>query len=62
MAKASKDVHGTHEGELLGNPPTGKAVSFGVIDIVRQRDGRLVEHWKQLDAYGLMHQLGAIPS
>ena len=56
-----KTFHGTHQGEFMGIPPTGRAVSWGVIDIVRQRDGQLVEHWNQLDAYGLMAQLGAIP-
>jgi steroid delta-isomerase-like uncharacterized protein len=56
-----KTFHGTHEGEFLGIPPTGNAVSMDVIDIVRQRDGRLVEHWNVVDAFGLMQQLGAIP-
>jgi steroid delta-isomerase-like uncharacterized protein len=56
-----KTFHGTHQGEFLGIPPTGKAVSLDVIDIVRQRDGQLVEHWNVVDALGLMQQLGAIP-
>lgn len=46
----------------MGIPPTGKQIAYDVIDIVRHRDGKLVEHWNVVDAYGLMAQLGAIPS
>ena len=56
-----KTFHGTHEGDFMGIEPTGTAVAWDVIDIVRHRDGRLVEHWNVVDVYGLMHQLGAIP-
>jgi steroid delta-isomerase-like uncharacterized protein len=57
-----KTFHGTHDGDFMGMPPTGKVVAWDVIDIVRHRDGELVEHWNVVDAYGLMLQLGAIPS
>jgi predicted ester cyclase len=40
-----KTLRGTHRGELLGIPPTGAEVAIDVIDIVRLRDGRYVEHW-----------------
>jgi len=36
---------GTHQGEFMGIPATGKSVSFGVIDIIRIAGGKLVEHW-----------------
>ena len=45
---------GTHKGEFMGVPPTGKSVSFGVIDIVRIAGGKLVEHWGQMDMMGMM--------
>jgi steroid delta-isomerase-like uncharacterized protein len=57
-----KTFHGTHRGELLGIPATGREVAWDVIDIVRVRDGLMVEHWNVVDAYGLMAQLGAIPA
>ena len=57
-----KTFHGTHRGELMGIPPTGTEVAFDVIDIVRVRDGLMVEHWNVVDAMGLMTQLGAIPA
>jgi steroid delta-isomerase-like uncharacterized protein len=52
---------GTHKGEFMGVPPTGKRVSFGVIDIIRIAGGKFVEHWGQMDGMGLMQQLGAVP-
>ncbi|WP_119065274.1 ester cyclase [Aggregatilinea lenta] len=52
---------GTQEGELLGIPPTGKRVSFDVIDIVGIADGKLVEHWGIMDSAKMMQQLGAVP-
>ena len=56
-----KTFHGTHEGELMGIPPTGRRVSMGLIDIVRIADGRVVEHWSVGDNLGMMQQLGIIP-
>ena len=53
---------GTQKGEWMGMPPTGKSVSFGVIDIIRIADGKFVEHWGQMDSMGMMQQLGAVPA
>ena len=50
---------GTHRGEWLGVPATGRAVSWAVIDIVRLEHGRLVEHWAVADLQGLLAQLQA---
>jgi predicted ester cyclase len=57
-----KVFHGTHTGELMGIPPTGREVEILVIDIVRVEDGRIVEHWNVVDRLGLLQQLGAIPA
>ena len=54
--------HGTHRGEFLGIPPTGKQVTMAAIEINRVRDGKVAEHWVQLDQLGVLRQLGAIPS
>ncbi len=51
----------THEGEFMGIPATGKQVTVSQIDISRVADGRMVEHWGQFDALGLMQQLGVVP-
>ena len=52
---------GTHQGEFLGVPPTGKRVSFGVIDIVRFEGGKFAEHWGLWDSTKMMQQIGAAP-
>jgi steroid delta-isomerase-like uncharacterized protein len=51
---------GTHAGEVLGVPATGKAVTFTGIRIFRFADGKIVEGWVNWDVFGLMKQLGAI--
>ena len=53
---------GTHQGEFMGVLPTGKTVSFGVIDILRMAGGKCQEHWGQMDTMSLMQQLGALPT
>jgi steroid delta-isomerase-like uncharacterized protein len=55
-------ARGTHRGELMGVPPTGKPVSMSVIDIVRIEDGRMAEGWFVGDFLGLLQQVGAIPA
>jgi predicted ester cyclase len=52
---------GTHQGEFNGIPPTGKSFSVEMIDRVRTRDGKAVEHWGVSDTMGMMTQLGVIP-
>ncbi len=52
---------GTQKGEFMGIPPTGKNVSFGVIDIIRFAGDKGVEHWGIMDSTSLMQQLGAVP-
>ena len=48
---------GTHKGEFMGIPPTGRQVSFTGIEIIRVKDGKAVEEWEELDRAGLMGQL-----
>jgi steroid delta-isomerase-like uncharacterized protein len=56
-----KTFQGTHQGEFMGIPPTGRQVSMGLIDIVRISDERVVEHWSMGDNLGMMQQLGVVP-
>lgn len=53
---------GTHQGELMGIPATGRQVIMTGIEINRVRDGKIVEHWVEMDQMGLMQQLGVIPA
>lgn len=53
-------IHGTHNGELMGVPPTGKTVNFEGLIIYRLANGKIVEHWMQTDTMTLMQQIGAM--
>jgi steroid delta-isomerase-like uncharacterized protein len=53
---------GTHQGEFMGMPATGKSIDVQLIDIIRFGDDGLArEHWGVFDALALMQQLGAVP-
>lgn len=54
-----KSYRATHSGTFLGVPATGRQVTFTVIDIIRLRDGRYIEHWANADMFGLLAQLRA---
>jgi predicted ester cyclase len=49
---------GTNDGSFMGNPPTGRQMEIDVFDLLRVRDGRLVEHWGVPDRLGALFQLG----
>lgn len=51
----------THHGEFFGIPPTRKKATLTGIHIYHCRDGRIAEEWQELNALGLMQQLGALP-
>ena len=53
-----KTFTGTHEGEFMGIPPTGRRATIRVMDFVRIREGKVAEHWNIVDVAGLMAQLG----
>ena len=53
---------GTHEGDLMGMPATGREIDVQLIDITRfGDDGLAYEHWGVLDSMTMMQQLGAVP-
>jgi predicted ester cyclase len=53
---------GTHAGELMGVPATGKAITVTFMNFDRFAGDRLIEHRGESDMAGLMQQLGAIPA
>ncbi len=53
-------LRGTHKSELMGIAPTGKQVTVTGIQILRVASGKIVENWVNLDALGLLQQLGAL--
>ena len=52
---------GTHEGELMGIPPTGKQTNVTGIIITRWESGKEVESWEILDMLSMMQQIGVVP-
>ncbi len=52
---------GTHQGNLMGIPPTGKQVTVTGIIINRIVGGKSEEGWLNFDALGLLQQLGVVP-
>jgi steroid delta-isomerase-like uncharacterized protein len=52
---------GTHSGDLMGLPATGREVTISSLVISRFRDGRIAEEWEISDVFGLLRQVGALP-
>ncbi|MCB0212492.1 MAG: ester cyclase, partial [Anaerolineae bacterium] len=53
---------GTHTGDMMGIPPTGKSVTMSEIIIDRVVEGQIVESWRLFDQMAMMQQLGLIPT
>jgi steroid delta-isomerase-like uncharacterized protein len=54
-------AQGTHHGEFMGIPATGRRIEVPLIDIMRIRDGKIAEHWGVMDNAAMMQQLGMAP-
>ncbi len=54
-------VCATHQGELMGIPPSGNRMEVTGISIGRIEGGKFVETWSNYDTLGMMQQIGAIP-
>jgi steroid delta-isomerase-like uncharacterized protein len=55
-----KTFHGTHQGEFMGIPATGKQVSIEVMDIYTIQESKMTDHWSVGDFLGMLQQLGAV--
>jgi hypothetical protein len=55
-------VTGTHQGDFMGRPPSGKSVSYNEIFIFRFAGGRVAETWGVVDSLSVMRQLNMIPA
>jgi steroid delta-isomerase-like uncharacterized protein len=53
---------GTHQGELMGIPPTGEQVTITGITINRLSGGKIEEQWNNFDQLGVLRQLGVAPA
>lgn len=62
-AVARLRVTGTHQGEFMGIPATGRSANVDLIDITRFGDDGLArEHWGVVDQLAMLQQLGVIPA
>jgi steroid delta-isomerase-like uncharacterized protein len=52
---------GTHHAIFLGIPATGKQATWTEIQFFRIQDGKIVEHWVDVDIFSWFTQLGIIP-
>lgn len=61
MLWARMTARGTNTGGFMG-PPNGKTFEASVIDIIRFKDGKIVDHWGVPDRFAIISQLGLMPS
>jgi len=54
-------LQGTHTGDGLGVPPSGRPVRVAGMVMVRFENGRIMEGWNSWDQLGLLQQIGAVP-
>jgi steroid delta-isomerase-like uncharacterized protein len=59
QAAARWTIRGTHDGELLGFAATGKPVEYTGISFFTVQCGKIVEFQTEMDATGLLEQVGA---
>jgi steroid delta-isomerase-like uncharacterized protein len=55
-------MRGTHEGDFMGIPASGKKVEVSNYDFVRFENDQAAEHWGVIDSAALMEQLGMAPA
>jgi predicted ester cyclase len=53
---------GTHDGELMGVPPSGRQVTVDGLVVSRVANGKVVEEWVNWDTLGMLQQVGAVPA
>ena len=52
---------GTHKGEFLGIPATGKSATWTEIQFFKIQERKVIEHWVDVDLFSWFQQLGVIP-
>src|SRR6266536_1478373 len=52
-------MRGTHKGDMMGLPPTGKSVAWNGITFYRIENGKVLDERGEENGLGLLRQLGA---
>ena len=55
-------ITGTHQGDFLGIPATGRQIKARGVQIARFQNGQIVERWGSSDQLGILQQIGANPA
>lgn len=55
-------MEGTHTGQWLGVPSTGKRMTIRMMTIHRIQEGKIIEDWVIVESLGVLQQLGVLPS
>ncbi|AFY94032.1 ester cyclase [Chamaesiphon minutus] len=55
-------IQGTHTGEFLGIPPTGKHAKINDFTLLKISNSKIVEWWYECNLLALMQQLGLMPA
>ena len=53
---------GTHRADFAGVPASGRKVTFAEWDLLRIRDGKVIEITQYCDLFAIMSQIGALPT
>jgi predicted ester cyclase len=51
----------THKGAMMGERPTDKTIRWSEINIYEFKDGKIVEHWVEMEMWQLLEQIGILP-
>ena len=57
LVATRKIIRAKHTGEIMGKQATNKDVEFNVIDMVRLRDGKYIDHWGRNDVMQVIQSL-----
>ncbi len=53
-------LRGTQQGEFMGRPGTGQTFEVPLVNIMRIRDGQIVDEWDEFDTLSFLAQLGVV--
>ena len=60
MVTTRCDMRGTQQGEFQGRPGTGQTFEINLVNIMRIRDGLIVDEWDEFDTLSFLAQLGIV--
>lgn len=60
LVATGMSMTGTHQGEFMGVPETGKSINVSSMEFIRITEGKVTEHWGVTDQAGMMEQLGVM--